>query len=65
MPGIKEELTARQYPYSEKHTIKELRDLLMVAVKNKDHKQKHDDRSFHPRTETLQQQFENSIRYSE
>ena len=65
MDGVKEELTKRGHNYSEENTIFVLRDLLKVAVKSKDDKQQKDDKSFHPRTETLQLQFENAIRYSE
>ena len=61
--GVKAELTARGHVYNDSQPIRQLKDLLIIAVKYKDGKQY--DKSFHPRTEKLQQQFNHSIRYSE
>jgi hypothetical protein len=60
--GVKAELTARGHQYNDSQLIRQLKDLLVIAVKYKDGKQY--SKSFHPRTEKLQLQFYHSILFS-
>ena len=62
IPSVREELTVREGIYDEKDGIKVLVLLLKAAVKNKDGRSH--EKSFHPRTNTLQQQFDHSILYT-
>ena len=62
IPGVREELRVRGYTYDEKDSIKALVARLKTAVENKDGGS--EEKSFHPQTSTIQQQFQHSIMYA-
>ena len=62
IPGVREELRVRGYTYDEKDSIKALVARLKTAVENKDDGS--EEKSFHPRTSIIQQQFEHSIMHA-
>ena len=62
IPGVREELRVRGCTYENKDSIRALVTRLKTAVENKDGGS--EEKSFHPRTSTIQQQFQHSIMYA-
>ena len=60
--GVREEWRVRGYTYGTKDSIRALVARLKTAVENKDDES--EEKSFHPRTSIIQQQFQHSIMHA-